>query len=898
MLLAFLLTVLLSHSQCVQQHLQRVDRFCGSPESSDSRFCVHYTRVREARQNPLKEGFAAPIEPVGKPNAVPSDDAALLGVGPLTTPHKAPPAPAQVESNKKVVIIPGATKSVSPMDEAHSDVGGSSLSAVGTPLASQPLASPIDNIGRPSSADLLNVGNKAGSIAGSSGTVENKAAPIVGDSGIVGPISGASDTSLAGVEKQQAPQPLDSPLDVIVKPKVNLATGPAPADETSVVTGLNRPGSNPKTPLAEPIVPVKPGGKIVSDEAALLSSGPLPAAIPNPPTIPVSAGNPASHSTVMVATEKPPIPVVGVGVIDHTPAPLDDPACDKLRTEYDTVCFTSPPLAAFQETRDFCDAFVKNCKHTLMTNLFTELRHLKIDYTAYCKTQKERFRYVCPEPLRFHAYAEQAVEFCIRYNERCPEVKLPSKPVQFKEKDAGHIYTREIEFWCTRTKRTAFNYCTEIDLLKVPKYQLFCGTYKYMCIDILYKRKTVMSLLFGILLVFILHIADGRDYEPVPISKDVDGRAEYRHVPHPVEQELDEPKPRRRHRHRPRLPYDSVYEAQLEEYQRKRDEVNKIRKQMQDRYYEEYFDRMRGYAMQVHIKRYNQLLQQQQSEKERFIKNMKEFGLKTDGIRENTPETPTEPRPLSPFGDAQDKAEVQGGTSSRPRTLRRIDEKSVPLPMKCQRYLPTVRKHCFDGGKTEKEFESRCKGYFHDCQKYLPQADPLYNIAYGFNSNVGINLGTWEVKGIPYYPINEEGAIGATSLINVPFGSWGGGYSDHFGVRDYWSQYHEIGANWYEGKYGYKAGWSVPLVQSLGVEGDTHATVSVPIKPGDVGKPIGVDVGGGVGPYYQQNQHVGVDPYHGQVNTNFGVGVPMAGVGVGLGLGVQFPSIEDITGRG
>lgn len=41
--------------------------------------------------------------------------------------------------------------------------------------------------------------------------------------------------------------------------------------------------------------------------------------------------------------------------------------------------------------------------------------------------------------------------------------------------------------------------------------------------------------------------------------------------------------------------------------------------------------------------------------------------------------------------------------------------------------------------------------------------------------------------------------------------------------------------------------------------------MSVPTKPGDLGKPIGVDVGGGVGPYYQQNQHVGVDWMDGQV---------------------------------
>ncbi|VDP59789.1 unnamed protein product [Heligmosomoides polygyrus] len=141
-----------------------------------------------------------------------------------------------------------------------------------------------------------------------------------------------------------------------------------------------------------------------------------------------------------------------------------------------------------------------------------------------------------------------------------------------------------------------------------------------------------------------------------------------------------------------------------------------------------------------------------------------------------------------------------------------------------------------------------------------------------------------------------SGSIGVTRQLNVPFGSWGGGYTDHFGVRDYWSQNMEVGANWYEGKYGYRSGWSVPLVQSLGIEGDQHALVSVPTKPGELGKPIGVDVGLGVGPYYQQNQHVGVDYLNGQVGTNFGVGVPMAGVGVNTGLGVSFPSVNDFVG--
>jgi hypothetical protein len=53
----------------------------------------------------------------------------------------------------------------------------------------------------------------------------------------------------------------------------------------------------------------------------------------------------------------------------------------------------------------------------------------------------------------------------------------------------------------------------------------------------------------------------------------------------------------------------------------------------------------------------------------------------------------------------------------------------------------------------------------------------------------------------------------------VNFGSAGGGYSENFGVRDFVSLTREAGGNWYEGLYGYKTGFSIPIVQSLGVEG-------------------------------------------------------------------------------
>uniref|UniRef100_A0A1I7XAV6 Ntox44 domain-containing protein n=1 Tax=Heterorhabditis bacteriophora TaxID=37862 RepID=A0A1I7XAV6_HETBA len=131
---------------------------------------------------------------------------------------------------------------------------------------------------------------------------------------------------------------------------------------------------------------------------------------------------------------------------------------------------------------------------------------------------------------------------------------------------------------------------------------------------------------------------------------------------------------------------------------------------------------------------------------------------------------------------------------------------------------------------------------------------------------VDLNFATVGVNGIPYYPVNEEGAVGVGLGANIPFGSWGGGYSDHVGVRDYWSQNQEVGANWYEGKYGYKNGWSVPLVQSLGVEGGQHNTVSVPLDPKRIGK-IHVDNGYNVGGYYAHNDHVGVDWRKGDIEV-------------------------------
>ncbi|KAE9420743.1 hypothetical protein Angca_000349, partial [Angiostrongylus cantonensis] len=162
-------------------------------------------------------------------------------------------------------------------------------------------------------------------------------------------------------------------------------------------------------------------------------------------------------------------------------------SCKSLKVEYDHVCFTLPPQEAFKETKAFCDAFVETCPETLKTNLFTHISQLKIDYTDYCKNAKERFEYVCPEPLRFRTFAEDAVEFCLRYTNRCPKAKVPDAPVTFRKQDETHIYIREIAAHCKLYYRQARTFCLHVELLKFPKYAIPCWLYKLNCIDV-YKK--------------------------------------------------------------------------------------------------------------------------------------------------------------------------------------------------------------------------------------------------------------------------------------------------------------------------------------------------------------------------------------------------------------------------
>uniref|UniRef100_A0A0N5A9X9 Apple domain-containing protein n=1 Tax=Syphacia muris TaxID=451379 RepID=A0A0N5A9X9_9BILA len=198
-------------------------------------------------------------------------------------------------------------------------------------------------------------------------------------------------------------------------------------------------------------------------------------------------------------------------------------------------------------------------------------------------------------------------------------------------------------------------------------------------------------------------------------------------------------------------------------------------------------------------------------------------------------------------------------------------------------------KFCSNVATIPKSTAYICKSYADDCLAYLSRND-LWTTLKSIASSVDIGYGIG-ISGIPYYPINEEGAVGVQQRVSVPFGAYGGGYSGYTGVRDYWSQFTEAGANWIDGTYGYRSGWSVPLVQSLGIEGYRGTRVAVPLDQRNFGK-IGVDTGLGVGGYYAQNDHTGVDWKEGNVNHQFGVGVPFAGVGVNTGTSVFFPSLN------
>ncbi|TMS34193.1 hypothetical protein L596_001832 [Steinernema carpocapsae] len=158
----------------------------------------------------------------------------------------------------------------------------------------------------------------------------------------------------------------------------------------------------------------------------------------------------------------------------------DDESCVVLQVEFREICFAAPPSHAVAETEAFCDAFRDMCK-----NLLTRTPNLPtIDHTAYCRKHKERFDFVCPKPLRFGSYVDEAVAFCTRYRGKCPDAELPSDVIPYK-KPKKHIWIKEIAQYCDRNEKWAKVYCIIPAVLKVQPFGFACWWYKMQCIDIL-----------------------------------------------------------------------------------------------------------------------------------------------------------------------------------------------------------------------------------------------------------------------------------------------------------------------------------------------------------------------------------------------------------------------------
>uniref|UniRef100_A0A0N5BVM7 C-type lectin domain-containing protein n=1 Tax=Strongyloides papillosus TaxID=174720 RepID=A0A0N5BVM7_STREA len=208
----------------------------------------------------------------------------------------------------------------------------------------------------------------------------------------------------------------------------------------------------------------------------------------------------------------------------------------------------------------------------------------------------------------------------------------------------------------------------------------------------------------------------------------------------------------------------------------------------------------------------------------------------------------------------------------------------------CSRFAPIAAKHCYSA-KVEEAFIDKCRGYSRDCQQFIGENKPLGAIANLFNSGVGITMYNWGVNGIPFYAINEEGGIGNGHNGRADFGSWGGGWSENVGIRDFWTQTKEVGGNWYDGNYGYKTGWHVPIVQSLGIEGGSGTHIHVPVNEADLGNPIEVSNGYHVGPYIGLSEGIGVDWMNGGVSANQGFAIPFVGVNANSGTAIAFPSV-------
>ncbi|VDM96064.1 unnamed protein product [Thelazia callipaeda] len=99
------------------------------------------------------------------------------------------------------------------------------------------------------------------------------------------------------------------------------------------------------------------------------------------------------------------------------------------------------------------------------------------DFTQFCIDFKQRYLYVCPDPLRF---GKKAVVFCPLYAEKC-QVALPEKPMVPPSQRTRQEARASIARLCAQNYKFARNYCRNNILRQYPQYRDACMKYKYFC---------------------------------------------------------------------------------------------------------------------------------------------------------------------------------------------------------------------------------------------------------------------------------------------------------------------------------------------------------------------------------------------------------------------------------
>ncbi|KAI6196806.1 hypothetical protein M3Y94_01152600 [Aphelenchoides besseyi] len=161
-------------------------------------------------------------------------------------------------------------------------------------------------------------------------------------------------------------------------------------------------------------------------------------------------------------------------------AEKDKKACKVLQDEFEQNCKDVEP----KEQDEFCSAYKNVCLQddpqptteptTTERSTTTESsdNSTRQDYHEFCKSYNQRFRYVCPDPIRF---GPRAAVFCPIYSERCnltpPERSVVPKPT-----------TRSPMFrMCGQYQRFASSYCGNQFALQFGQIREGCMKYQQFC---------------------------------------------------------------------------------------------------------------------------------------------------------------------------------------------------------------------------------------------------------------------------------------------------------------------------------------------------------------------------------------------------------------------------------